>query len=686
MYVYCAIDFSLYHSVCSSPSILSNPIDPIDEEDETTSKSDAPTPTPQYHSLETGISACLLVNDENPRLREWIAYHYYMLPLRSLIIAIDPSSRSVPSEIIQRWKDHMNLDVQLWTEEEFMPHGGDGACNPADPEQDCLMQHRKRQQYFVRACMKDFKDRDKGWVLLTDVDEYITFNKIDNTQETIVNPPLDEAPDGIPILANWTWSRKGYMVGKQRITGTFVQGTVYGLTDKGIHTKTTIQATGRVTFQEEQVYNGMIIRTAPLINSNDEIFYGAYGSIFTDDYGTKWYLRDDYVYRDGLDTTEEDVTDHSFPIIEQSYTKTFDNGTTILYGIVAGNESFWNDDYVGKNDDDKEEKEESPQQKELESLLSKILGKKKKTKEKEVAKEVKRYKAGDVVEIQTSWKEPPPGSIPIKTLNGGHLIKDIDRYIYYVKRDTFLTPPHLTVDQLMGIRNRLPSVGDDVTLLDVLNQEMTRFNAELGEDYVYETLGPCLSLPRLLYGSQETKAENMAPQGFNEKDFVTLRYRWHSLPDNRVNKYQKNIIDVSRVPYFKFMGEAENIHTPIHQLCRKGQPPRYTTSFFRVNHYLDSYESYSYRNDAREDKKNCLRCYNDKGNEAHKFDDDVIRPWLKGFVKSVGIDKAKILLNGTGSFEKLPEPKLVPRDDDRDDDDYEKMQKRKARAHRDSGI
>eukprot|EP00970_Alexandrium_tamarense_P016130 scaffold6184_cov62-Alexandrium_tamarense.AAC.1 len=34
-----------------------------------------------------GLSACLLVNDENPRLPEWLAYHYQMLPLRSLIVA-----------------------------------------------------------------------------------------------------------------------------------------------------------------------------------------------------------------------------------------------------------------------------------------------------------------------------------------------------------------------------------------------------------------------------------------------------------------------------------------------------------------------------------------------------------------------------------------------------------------------
>ena len=86
-----------------------------------------------------GISACLLVNDENPRLPEWIAYHYQILPLRSLIVAVDPASRSSPAEILDRWKNIMGLDVQIWEEKKYMPYGGDGACDQSDPHVSYLL-------------------------------------------------------------------------------------------------------------------------------------------------------------------------------------------------------------------------------------------------------------------------------------------------------------------------------------------------------------------------------------------------------------------------------------------------------------------------------------------------------------------------------------------------------------------
>jgi len=84
--------------------------------------------------------------------------------------------------------------------------------------------------------------------------------------------------------------------------------------------------------------------------------------------------------------------------------------------------------------------------------------------------------------------------------------------------------------------------------------------------------------------------------------------------------------------------------------CRDKQPPRYATSFFRVNHYLGSFEAYSYRNDARADKRHCKKCYDEKGTEAIKKMDDDIRPWLKAFVNSVGEEKARALLAGAGDF------------------------------------
>ena len=71
-----------------------------------------------------GLSACLLINDENPRLPEWLAYHYQILPLRSLIIAIDPSSRLSPDTILKRWTNdnaELGLDIQVWNDIDYLP-------------------------------------------------------------------------------------------------------------------------------------------------------------------------------------------------------------------------------------------------------------------------------------------------------------------------------------------------------------------------------------------------------------------------------------------------------------------------------------------------------------------------------------------------------------------------------------
>lgn len=44
-----------------------------------------------YGKITDGMSACLLVKDENNNLPEWIAYHYHNLPLRYLVVAVDPN-------------------------------------------------------------------------------------------------------------------------------------------------------------------------------------------------------------------------------------------------------------------------------------------------------------------------------------------------------------------------------------------------------------------------------------------------------------------------------------------------------------------------------------------------------------------------------------------------------------------
>ena len=49
------------------------------------------------------MAVCLLIKDENNNLGEWIAYHSFSLPLRHLVVAVDPHSMTSPSEIISRW-------------------------------------------------------------------------------------------------------------------------------------------------------------------------------------------------------------------------------------------------------------------------------------------------------------------------------------------------------------------------------------------------------------------------------------------------------------------------------------------------------------------------------------------------------------------------------------------------------
>lgn len=67
------------------------------------------------------FSACLLIKDDNDILSEWIAYHYHTLKLRRLVVAVDPLSAESPADILQRWRLMTDLQVFLWTDDQYMP-------------------------------------------------------------------------------------------------------------------------------------------------------------------------------------------------------------------------------------------------------------------------------------------------------------------------------------------------------------------------------------------------------------------------------------------------------------------------------------------------------------------------------------------------------------------------------------
>lgn len=280
------------------------------------------------------------------------------------------------------------------------------------------------------------------------------------------------------------------------------------------------------------MHNGDEITTRSLVTESDvDILIGKHGVqsgnvIIENITGIEYYLRDDYAFRQAMTMVDPP---EMVPILKNA---SIDNERGILRGIIYN-------DYLTKRND------------------------------------------GELMEIKTNWREPP---INISIV-GGHLMHALDGKSFYVQRDTLLWPPILSAKEALDIRQRLPYVGDGKTILDVIHSEMSRL-----ADYGAETIGPCLAMPRLLYGSHEDKSNaftiNMAPDGFDDNDFVTLRYRWHAAKEASVNKYQKAIVDVSRVAESLLLGEAESIHVPLRQYyCRSassGGPPRYATSFFRV--------------------------------------------------------------------------------------------------------
>ena len=127
-----------------------------------------------------GFSGCLVLKDDNDRLSEWIAYHYLTLPLKYLIVAVDPTGKTTPRDIVNVWNgtntnesdDKIDVDlgveILLWDDADY--------GHWIDEEMDDIHKHRHRQKTFLAQCQKYHKARNRTWIALVDPDEYITYN------------------------------------------------------------------------------------------------------------------------------------------------------------------------------------------------------------------------------------------------------------------------------------------------------------------------------------------------------------------------------------------------------------------------------------------------------------------------------------------------------------------------------
>jgi hypothetical protein len=131
------------------------------------------------------MSACLLLHDDNHFLVEWLAYHWQTMPLRRLVVATDPRSRTSPSNILERWRRYMNITE--WKDDDYFPLWSRTAVIQSKRQEsisDKLVElHRTRQRHFYVKCMRQLKREHDGlshagnlkpsWAAFIDVDEFL---------------------------------------------------------------------------------------------------------------------------------------------------------------------------------------------------------------------------------------------------------------------------------------------------------------------------------------------------------------------------------------------------------------------------------------------------------------------------------------------------------------------------------
>lgn len=121
------------------------------------------------------FSACLLVADDNHYLIEWLAFHFHTLPLRYLVIARDPRSRTSPKLILDRWEKYMT--IVRWNDRRFLPKEWLHRVPAENDPTAKLMKHRERQRNFYPACFEFLKRAQRQWTLVIDVDEFAIQNR-----------------------------------------------------------------------------------------------------------------------------------------------------------------------------------------------------------------------------------------------------------------------------------------------------------------------------------------------------------------------------------------------------------------------------------------------------------------------------------------------------------------------------
>jgi hypothetical protein len=132
------------------------------------------------------FSSCLLVMDENFRLYEWLSYHYHVLPLRYVVIAVDPRSHLSPEPVLDLFRRELNMTIITWTDDDYVSWTTTLPINASSYQ--LAERYLERQRRFIESCIQHMQLQGKKWTALWDVDEYISINGYDRVFGNVTLP------------------------------------------------------------------------------------------------------------------------------------------------------------------------------------------------------------------------------------------------------------------------------------------------------------------------------------------------------------------------------------------------------------------------------------------------------------------------------------------------------------------
>ena len=226
------------------------------------------------------------------------------------------------------------------------------------------------------------------------------------------------------------------------------------------------------------------------------------------------------------------------------------------------------------------------------------------------------------------------------------LLLDVDEFltINSLSRGLFKAAIPTPVREIVENDNAHPN-SPIPSIVDVLN--IARANK------VSMYMEPCIAVPRLLYGSYDESiqknVQNDSTIHFNYQDFATYRWSWRSRKKDGSNKA---IVDLSRVnsSVLTTFEDTRSVHRPVTAHCSQQNAWRSPkTSLLVANHYVGTEQQWNFRDDPRSDfgMTRTQKKFDEQKNIS-TVRDPTPAGWLASFIRSVGINEAKRLLNGAG--------------------------------------